>query len=120
VEAEFTGRTVVVTAGGGNVGRRIVTLEADISTADGADRVIAAAGDRVDVLCNNAALIEVVPVDEIEESVWRGVLDVNLTGPLLLCSRGRAVTTFVRGAGGWLMASRRAEVESPTTPRGSA
>jgi NAD(P)-dependent dehydrogenase (short-subunit alcohol dehydrogenase family) len=118
VGGEFAGRTVVVTAGGGNVGRRIVaqfhaegarvvsvdidrerlaevaeqcpgieTVEADVSTAAGADRAITAAGPRLDVLCNNAALIEVVPVAEIDESVWRRVLDVNLTGPLLLCSR---------------------------------
>jgi NAD(P)-dependent dehydrogenase (short-subunit alcohol dehydrogenase family) len=120
---------VVVTAGGGNVGRRIVArfhaegatvvaadidasrlseveaecpgvvaVDADISTAAGADRVVAAAGDRVDVLCNNAALIEVVPVDEIEEPVWRRVLDVNLTGPLLLCSR--AIPLMLEQGGG--------------------
>jgi NAD(P)-dependent dehydrogenase (short-subunit alcohol dehydrogenase family) len=110
--------TVVVTAGGGNIGRCIVSrfhargarvvaadldpdrlravverwpgvevVVADVSTASGCDEVMAAAGERVDVLCNNAALIEVVPVDEIDEAVWRRVLDVNLTGPLLMSKR---------------------------------
>jgi NAD(P)-dependent dehydrogenase (short-subunit alcohol dehydrogenase family) len=127
--SSFEGRTVVVTAGGGNVGRRIVALfqaggarvvavdidsqrledvqrqvpgveivKADISTAEGADAAMAAAGSRLDVLCNNAALIEVVPVDEIEESVWRRVLDVNLTGPLLLCKRALPIM-LKQGAG---------------------
>jgi pteridine reductase len=46
---------------------------------------IARTHDRLDVLINSASLFESAPFSEITEADWRRVLDVNLTGPFLLC-----------------------------------
>jgi NAD(P)-dependent dehydrogenase (short-subunit alcohol dehydrogenase family) len=40
---------------------------------------------RVDALVNNAGIACISPAEETPASVWRQVLDVNLTGPFLLC-----------------------------------
>lgn len=68
-------------SGGGNV----QTLECDLSTVEGVDRLLAAASGReVDLLCANAghglghAFLE-QPVDK-----WRHVIDTNITGTVYL------------------------------------
>jgi NAD(P)-dependent dehydrogenase (short-subunit alcohol dehydrogenase family) len=64
------------------------TVVADVSTTEGADATIAAAGPRVDVLCNNAGIVEpILLADELPDEVWSRVLDVNLTAAFLLCAR---------------------------------
>jgi NAD(P)-dependent dehydrogenase (short-subunit alcohol dehydrogenase family) len=40
---------------------------------------------RVDVLVNNAGIACIAPAEETPAAVWRRVLDVNLTGPFLMC-----------------------------------
>jgi NAD(P)-dependent dehydrogenase (short-subunit alcohol dehydrogenase family) len=40
---------------------------------------------RVDVLVNNAGISFICPAEEIKADAWRRVLEVNLTGPFLLC-----------------------------------
>lgn len=40
---------------------------------------------RVDVLVNNAGISFICPAEEIATDDWQKVLDVNLTGPFLLC-----------------------------------
>jgi NAD(P)-dependent dehydrogenase (short-subunit alcohol dehydrogenase family) len=40
---------------------------------------------RVDVLVNNAGVSLLVPAEQTTAEQWRRVLDVNLTGPFLLC-----------------------------------
>ena len=40
---------------------------------------------RVDVLVNNAGIACIAPAEDTPVDVWRTVLDVNLTGPFLLC-----------------------------------
>src|SRR5690242_15176680 len=39
---------------------------------------------RVDVVVNNAGIACIAPAEDMAPSVWRRVLDVNLTGPFLL------------------------------------
>jgi NAD(P)-dependent dehydrogenase (short-subunit alcohol dehydrogenase family) len=64
-----------------------------VVTADGAveadvDRVVSAAGDVVDVLCNNAGLMDrFLLAEEIDPAEWDRVLAVNLTAPYLFCRR---------------------------------
>ncbi|MEV0560093.1 SDR family oxidoreductase [Dactylosporangium sp. NPDC050588] len=51
-----------------------------------------------DVLVNNAGIASIAPAEETDAAQWRRVLDVNLTGPFLLCKAfGRRM--LVRGSG---------------------
>ena len=74
-------------------GRRALTWVGDVSRAasvqDLVDRVMATFG-RIDVLVNNAAYPrgnDRVPVTDLDETVWRRVLEIKLTGAFLLCKR---------------------------------
>jgi 3-oxoacyl-[acyl-carrier protein] reductase/meso-butanediol dehydrogenase/(S,S)-butanediol dehydrogenase/diacetyl reductase len=74
-------------------GRRALTWVGDVSRAEAVqelvERVTAAFG-RLDVLVNNAAYPrgdDRVPLPDLDEAVWRRVLDIKLTGAFLLCRR---------------------------------
>ncbi|WP_407548624.1 SDR family oxidoreductase [Streptomyces sp. Pv4-95] len=59
-----------------------VSDEAAVAAAK--DEVLARFG-RVDVLVNNAGIGLIAPAETTPAAQWRRVLDVNLTGPFLLC-----------------------------------
>lgn len=64
------------------------TLEVDLSTVEGVDRLLAAAGDRqVDLLCANAG--HGLGHAFLDQSVadWRHVIDTNITGTLYLLQK---------------------------------
>ena len=73
-----------VTALGGTAwpSRTDVSAEDDVrALADGVrDRF-----GRADVLVNNAGISLLVPAEQTSAAAWRRVLEVNLTGPFLLC-----------------------------------
>jgi short-subunit dehydrogenase len=81
------------------LGVEVETIETDLATADGVDRLIAALGARdVDVLCANAGqglgrdFLGQDPAD------WRAVIDTNITGTLYLVQQiARRMVT--RGGG---------------------
>jgi NAD(P)-dependent dehydrogenase (short-subunit alcohol dehydrogenase family) len=41
--------------------------------------------ERIDVLVNNAGISMIAPAEKTSAEAWRRVIDVNLTGPFLLC-----------------------------------
>jgi 3-oxoacyl-[acyl-carrier protein] reductase len=72
-------------------GRRALTFVGDMSRADTVQRLVAAAMaqfGRIDILVNNAAYPrgnDRVPLPELDEAIWRKVLDIKLTGAFLAC-----------------------------------
>ncbi len=66
----------------------VLTVSADVSKPQDADRIVAAAGSRIDILCNNAGVLDgLAPVDELTDDGWERVIRINLTGAFLLCRR---------------------------------
>ncbi|MES2495817.1 MAG: SDR family NAD(P)-dependent oxidoreductase [Pseudomonadota bacterium] len=69
-------------------GATVDAIEADLSTIEGVDRLIAAAkGRRIDLLCANAG--KGLGHGFLDQSVadWRRVIDTNITGTLYLLQR---------------------------------
>jgi NAD(P)-dependent dehydrogenase (short-subunit alcohol dehydrogenase family) len=61
---------------------------ADQASAEGLiERAIADYG-RIDVLCNNAGIMDYMQgVAEVSDDIWRRVLSINLDGPMFTCRR---------------------------------
>ena len=71
-----------------NLGVAVETVDVDLSTWEGVDRLLAAAGGRqVDVLCANAGHGLGGPFLEQQPSEWRHVLDTNITGTIYLIQK---------------------------------
>ena len=71
-------------------GRSSVHVDADVSSADDCDRLVATADERcgsLDVVVNNAVLAgdHSKPLLETEPDDWDAMMAVNLRGPYLLC-----------------------------------
>jgi NAD(P)-dependent dehydrogenase (short-subunit alcohol dehydrogenase family) len=80
----LAGAVADVRAAGGDV----LAVEADVSSPSDVARVASEAMGRygrIDVLVNNAGVSLLKPAEETSDDEWRRVLDVNLTGPFLLC-----------------------------------
>jgi NAD(P)-dependent dehydrogenase (short-subunit alcohol dehydrogenase family) len=78
-----------------------LVVPADIASPTDVDRTIAATLDaygRIDVLCNNAGIMDSSAVDETSLEWWDRVLAVNLTGPFLLC-RGALAPMLAQASG---------------------
>lgn len=87
---------VAAELGGGATG-----IAADVTTEEGAARLIAAASERLgglDGLVNNAGIAHIDPTLELSAEKWSRVLELNLTAPFL-CSR-EAARVMLAGNGG--------------------
>jgi NAD(P)-dependent dehydrogenase (short-subunit alcohol dehydrogenase family) len=61
---------------------------ADVAVEKAVLRLVAAFSgrfERIDVLVNNAGISMIAPAEKTSAEAWRRVIDVNLTGPFLLC-----------------------------------
>jgi NAD(P)-dependent dehydrogenase (short-subunit alcohol dehydrogenase family) len=80
----------------------VSTVTADVSTPDGADAAIAAAGGQLDVLCNHGGIggagDKFAFADELPEETWHQMIAANLTGPFLLTKRALPIMV-ARGGG---------------------
>lgn len=75
----------------------VVGVVGDISTQADVDRIVAAAGERIDVLANVAGIMDgFLPVHEMDDETWARLLAVNLTAPMRL---SRAVLPAMLDAG---------------------
>lgn len=68
------------------LGRRAVTVQADLSGGAGARKLsdaVTEAYGRVDILVNSAATFEEAELMQVDEESWDQVMNVNLKGPFL-------------------------------------
>jgi NAD(P)-dependent dehydrogenase (short-subunit alcohol dehydrogenase family) len=68
----------------GELGDRVVPVACDVALDSDCERLIDAAGARVDVLVNNAGIGTPFPAEEEPLDHWRQTVDVNLTGLFVL------------------------------------
>lgn len=92
----------VVKEARGKTGAQIEGMVIDLSLKESADKMIDYAAKtfgKVDVLCNNAGIMDGVrPVADTPDDVWEKVLDINLDAPFR-ASR-RAIPLMLKGGGG--------------------
>jgi NAD(P)-dependent dehydrogenase (short-subunit alcohol dehydrogenase family) len=87
-------------------------IAADVSTADGAAKLIAQLPD-VDILVNNAGAFAAQPVFEIDDEGWRGIFETNVLSAIRL-TRHYAPRMAQRGRGRVIFTSSEAGVQTPT------
>jgi len=65
--------------------QKVVIVSGDITQHRTIDDIMRAAGDRIDILINNAGIMDdFVPLDELEDELWDRVIEVNLTSVMKL------------------------------------
>jgi NAD(P)-dependent dehydrogenase (short-subunit alcohol dehydrogenase family) len=103
-------------------GRTAITAVSDVADLDAvqalADRVVADLG-RVDIVVNNAGAArgeDRVPVIDLDPSLWRTILDVNITGSFLMSKVfGRLLVDAGNGGSIVNISSIAGKLLSPTT-----
>jgi len=94
--AEARAVAEAITAGGG----RAVAVQADVGDPAQAQELIARARDeygRVDVLVNNAGIVDRSDLWQIDEAGWAAMMAVHVTGPFFA---SRAAAEVMRAQGG--------------------
>lgn len=92
----------------------LVAVAGDVASEETAQALVAAAGDRIDVLVNNAGIMDAfLPAAEVDDATWERVMNVNVTAIMRLT---RAVLPKMIEAG----AGSIVNVTSEAGLRGSA
>src|SRR5581483_5281955 len=87
------------------LGRRALPLISDVRRAEAIDELVQRSVSElggIDILINNAGAArgkDRVPVVELDEAIWRNVIETNLTGTFLM-SRAVARQMIKQGRGG--------------------
>lgn len=84
------------------MGRRALVVMADVSDEDEVREMVDRAEQElgpIEILVNNAGILQSGPIAELSKQDWQRVLDVNLTGPFL-CSRILGSRLIARARGG--------------------
>lgn len=87
--AADAGNVVAVCGDGGATAASFCADLADPEACQALVREVIARCGRLDVIVNNAAIFERMPIDEFDPSAWNRTLAVNLTAPLALVHAGR-------------------------------
>lgn len=92
----------------------VVVVTGDITNDADIESIVAAAGDRIDGLANNAGVMDgMLPLHELDNDVWERVMGINVTGTFKL---SRAVVTKMMETGGGAVVN----VASEASLRGNA
>ncbi len=79
-------------------GVHLSLVTADVTRQEEIERLVHAAGPRIDILANVAGIMDhFIPLGELDDATWAHVLDVNLTGVMRL---SRAVLPIMEAGGG--------------------
>ena len=105
------------TADPGAEAEHVIVDVSDAAAVDSAVAGVAARHGRIDVLVNNAGILDVHAVDDTPEEVWDRVIAVNLKSVYLL---SRAVIPQLRRAGGGVIVNIASVHALATVPRAAA
>ncbi|MFZ5945339.1 MAG: SDR family NAD(P)-dependent oxidoreductase [Bacillota bacterium] len=84
------------------IGGKAVSIQADVTDEEQVKDLVQKAaefgGGRIDILVNNAGtLVERSPIEKMELSLWKQIMDVNMTSTFLVCKHAIA---FMKGLQG--------------------
>lgn len=99
-------------------GADVTVVRADVTKQEDVDRLVAAAGDRIDILANVAGIMDhFLPLGELDDALWDRVIAVNLTGPMRL---SRAVLPIMQAQGGGAIVTVASEASLAAGASGTA
>ncbi len=81
---------------------RALALQVDVTSRADTERMVAGCADRfgrLDIMVNNAGVLAVTPVLELDDSAWDWQMNVNAKG-VLYCSQAAARRMIAQGEGG--------------------
>ena len=93
-------------------GLTVKTIAGDLSQDETISRTIAAARDRIDILINNAGIMDdFVPLDQLDDELWHKVIAVNLESVMKL-SRAAIQKMLPTGTGSIVTVASAASFKS--------